>query len=72
MLKIFQNIRPISAIYVLVIGILLRLPAIIFGGIEGAKIEVSMIRRIFCIGQSEFYIVYFNGFVAHFYTGHIF
>ncbi|MCC7296760.1 MAG: hypothetical protein IT244_00395 [Bacteroidia bacterium] len=54
MLKIFQNIRPISAIYVLVIGILLRLPAIIFGGIEGAKIEVSMMQGFFALVNQNF------------------
>jgi hypothetical protein len=34
MLRIFQNIRPISAVYIFIVCLLVRLPALLFGNLE--------------------------------------
>lgn len=66
MLRIFQNIRPISALYVLIVGLLLRLPALLFGEINGANSDLLLVNGIFDFINQNFTVSVLVGLLVIF------
>lgn len=72
MLRIFQNIRPFSSIYVFLAGLILRLPMLIAGDPRKNAGTMDVLGQFFELANSSFYISILGGLLIIFLQGLLF
>lgn len=66
MLRIFQNIRPASALWVLLVGLLMRLPLLLMGNVHHENMSLNIMQNFFTFVNQNDYIAILGGLLLVF------